>query len=354
MKSWRGYIFLFRVFRVVRGYRNAPQITRIGADEERIAAGFLVVILQGLVMHHRATSILVLGLWIFVEANAAEPAKTKGPTMAEVLAASKPGDWRALDPENTLYLDLASGRVVIELAPNFAPGHVANVKALAREKYFDELAVLRVQDNYVVQWGDPDSDKPATARKIQNAKRTLPGEFERLIDPSLTFTRLTDGDVYAPETGFVKGFPVARDPKSNKMWLVHCYGMVGAGRDVAPDSGGGTELYVVIGQAPRHLDRNVTLLGRVVLGMELLSQLPRGTGALGFYEKPSQRIPIKSMRVAADVPAAERTPLEVLRTDTPLFQELIESRRNRREEWFQLPAGKIDVCAVPIPVRAQK
>jgi peptidylprolyl isomerase len=130
--------------------------------------------------------------------------------------------------------------------------------------------------------------------------------------------------------------------------------MVGAGRDTASDSGGGTELYVVIGQAPRHLDRNVTLLGRVIQGMELLSELPRGTGGLGFYEKASQRVPIKSIRVAADVPAGERTALEVLRTDTPLFQDLIESRRNRHEEWFQYQAGHIELCAVPIPVRTPK
>src|SRR6185436_16488515 len=97
--------------------------------------------------------------------------------------------------------------------------------------------------------------------------------------------------------------------------------------------------------------RNVTLLGRVVQGIELLSPLPRGTGALGFYEKPEQRIPIKSIRVAADVPASERTALEVMRMDRPVFQQLIESRRNRREEWFHLPGGHIEICNVPIPVR---
>jgi peptidylprolyl isomerase len=285
-------------------------------------------------------------------APAADSPNPKVQTMADLLAASKPGDWRALDPENTLYVELASGRAVIELAPAFAPGHVANIKALAREHYYDGLAIVRVQDNYVVQWADPEADKPALARKIQNAKRTLPGEFDHSIDPSLSFNRLPDGDVYAPEVGFSNGFPAARDPKSNKMWLVHCYGMVGAGRDVAADSGGGTELYVVIGQAPRHLDRNVTLFGRVVQGIELLSALPRGTGALGFYQKPEQRAPIKSIRVAADVPVAERTALEVLRTDTTLFQDLIESRRNRHEEWFRFQAGHIELCSVPVPVRA--
>jgi len=305
-------------------------------------------------MLYRASSFLSAVLFLISNAPAADVGKPKAPTMADVLAASKPSDWRALDAENTLYVELPSGRVIIELAPNFAPDHVTNVKALAREHYYDDLAVLRVQDNYVVQWGDPEAEKPSTSRKIQTAKRTLPGEFDRLIDPSLSFTRLPDGDVYAPEVGFIKGLPVARDPKSNKMWLVHCYGMVGAGRDTAPDSGGGTELYVVIGQAPRHLDRNVTLIGRVVQGMELLSELPRGTGALGFYEKPSQRVPIKSVHVAADLPAAERIAIEVLRTDTPLFQDLIESRRNRREEWFQLSAGHIELPAVPIPVRSAK
>jgi len=274
--------------------------------------------------------------------------------MAEILTSSKPADWRSLDPENVLYLELASGRVVIELAPDFAPQHVANVKALVHEHYFDGLAIVRVQDNYVVQWADPDAEKPESARKIQHARRTLSPEFERAVDPKLPFTRLPDGDVYAPQVGFSGAFPVARDPKTGKTWLVHCYGMVGAGRDAPADSGGGTELYVVIGQAPRHLDRNVTLLGRVVQGMELLSALPRGTGAMGFYEKPEQRTPIKAMRVAADVPESDRTALEILRTDTPTFQALIESRRNRLEDWFHFQAGHIEICNVPIPVRPQK
>jgi peptidylprolyl isomerase len=293
-------------------------------------------------------------LTLLVSSNllaAPDAAKSKGPIMAEVLAASSPSDWRALDPENTLYLELASGRVVIELAPEFAPNHVANVKALVREHYFDGLAIIRVQDNYVVQWADPNAEKPELARKIQHAHKTLPAEFDRALDPKLPFTPLPDADVYAPEVGFSGGFPVARDPATGKMWLVHTYGMVGAGRDNAPDSGGGTELYAVIGHAPRQLDRNVTLFGRVVQGMELLSSLPRGTGAMGFYEKPEQLIPIKSIRVAADVPEAERSDLEVLRTDTATFRELIESRRNRREPWFALPAGRIEIGNVPLPVR---
>jgi len=285
-------------------------------------------------------------------AVAARAAETNQPlTMARVLAESKPADWRPVDPENTLYIELAAGRVIVELAPAFAPNHVANVKALAREHYFDGLAIVRAQDNYVVQLADPNAEKPELARKIKTAKRTLPPEFDRPLDAKIPFTRLPDGDVYAPEVGFSNGFPVARDPKTGRMWLTHCYGMLGAGRDVAPDSGGGTELYVVIGQAPRQLDRNVTLFGRVLKGVELLSVLPRGTGPLGFYEKPEQHLPLKSIRIAADLPVAERTRIEVMRTEAPIFQQLIESRRNRREEWFAAPGGHIDVCNVPIPVR---
>jgi peptidylprolyl isomerase len=266
-------------------------------------------------------------------------------TTADVIATSTAADWRLLEPQNTLYVEVPGGRVIIELAPEFAPHHVENIEALARESYFDGVAIVRSQDNYVVQWADPDGKRP-----IKSAKRTLAAEFERTAR-GLPFTPLVDPDTYAPEVGWSNGFPAARDPKLGRAWLVHCYGMVGAGRDNDVDSGGGTEIYVVTGQAPRHLDRNVTLVGRVVQGMELLSALPRGTGSLGYYEKQDQRVPIRSIRVATDVPTSQRTDLDVLRTDTPTFTTYVEARRNRREEWFKVPAGHVDVCNVPIVVR---
>jgi peptidylprolyl isomerase len=276
--------------------------------------------------------------------TAQQPVK-KIMTLAEVLAASTASDWRAIDPQNTLYMELPSGRVIIELAPQFAPHSVANVEALAREGYYNGLSIERVQDNYVVQWGDPDGKK-----SVGNAQKTVAAEFER-ASRGLSFMPLAEPDTYAPEVGFSDGFPTAIDPKLGRAWLIHCYGMVGAGRDNDVDSGAGTELYAVIGQAPRHLDRNVTLLGKVVQGMELLASLPRGTGALGFYEKAQQRVPILSVKVASDVPESQRTPLEELRTDTQTFTDYIEARRNRHEEWFKVPAGHVDVCNVPIPVR---
>src|SRR5262245_1150067 len=97
-----------------------------------------------------------------------------GRTLPEILAASSPSDWRRVNPENEVYLELTAGRVVIELAEKHAPRHVANIKALVREGYFDGLAIIRVQDNYVVQWGDPDNKRP-----IRRAQRNLAAEFTR-------------------------------------------------------------------------------------------------------------------------------------------------------------------------------
>ena len=273
----------------------------------------------------------------------------KPKTTQELLDASQASDWRTLDPANTLYLDLATGRVVIELAPDLAPAHVANIRTLAHEGYWNGMSINRSQDNFVVQWGDP-AEEGQPRKPLGSAQAQLPAEFERKAD-GLGFHPLPDKDGWAPQVGFAAGFPAARDPGAGQAWLAHCYGAVGAGRDMAADSSDGTELYVVDGQSPRQLDRNITLVGRVVDGMELLSVLPRGTGPLGFYEDPAQRVPIRAIRLAADVPEAERVKLEVLRNDTPLFDAVVESRRNRRDDWYKRPAGHIDLCNITVPTR---
>jgi peptidylprolyl isomerase len=287
------------------------------------------------------------GLAIVASAAAAAAAPAAPPrTMAEVIAATAPADWRSLDAENTLYLLLPQGRVVIELAPAFAPQHAANLKTLVREKYFDGLRIVRSQDNFVVQWGDGEGK-----RSLGSARKTLPPEFTVKLTPGLPFEPLPDRDGYAPEAGFSQGFPAGRDPARGEAWLAHCYGMVGAGRGNESDSGNGAELYVVTGHAPRQLDRNIALVGRVVQGMDLLATQPRGTGPMGFYETPGQGDLITSVRVAADVPVAERAALEVMRTDTERFRQLVEARRNRRDDWYLVPAGYIDLCNVPLVVR---
>ena len=286
-------------------------------------------------------------------AQSTAPASRSKPSYGELLATATPADWRALDLENTLYMDLPAGRVVIELGAAYAPAHAANIRTLVREGYFDGLPILRSQDNYVVQWGDPEAENaaPGKARAMKQGKKSLAPEYTRTLDSKLAFTRLPDIDGYAPQVGFSNGFPVGRNPKTKQTWLAHCYGMVGAGRDNDDNSGSGAEMYVVTGHAPRHLDRNITLLGRVVHGMPLLSVLPRGTGPLGFYEKPEQRVPIKSIRIAADVAAAGRTNVEVIRTDTRLFTAMVEALRNRGGAWYKVPAGHIELCNVPLAAR---
>lgn len=296
----------------------------------------------------RAGVAALAAAWAAAPCFAAEPPAVATPprTMGEVLAATTAADWRELDPANILYLQLPSGRVVIELAPAFAPLHAANLRQLVREKYFDGLAIVRSQDNFVVQWGDPEGK-----RSLGTARATLPPEFTARITPDMPFERLPDHDGYAPEVGFSGGFPVGRDPARGEAWLAHCYAMVGAGRGNETDSGNGAELYVVTGHAPRQLDRNIALVGRVVQGMEFLSTVSRGSGPLGFFEQPAQRVPIASVRLAADLPEAERTRLQVMRTDTDSFRRLVEVRRNRQDDWYRVPAGYIDLCNVPIVAR---
>ena len=295
--------------------------------------------------HLAALAMLPL-LALTAPATGAPPAAK---TTADVIAQSPASDWRPLVPENTLYMDLPAGRVVIELDPAFAPEHYANLKTLIAAHYFDGLWIERAQDNYVVQWGDADTKKPTGA-----AKTSVPAEFDAPIAASAPFTALPDPDTYAPQTGFTRGFPVGRDPLSGRAWMAHCYGMVGVGRDNTPDSGPGTELYAVIGNAPRHLDRNVALIGRVVQGMELLSVMPRGTATMGFYDKPEQRTTIRQIRFASDLPPAQRLNLEVMRTDSESFAAWVQARRFPASPWFVVPAGHVELCNANPPSRVAR
>ena len=136
-------------------------------------------------------------------------------------------------------------------------------------------------------------------------------------------------------------------------WPTHCYGMVGVGRNLSPDTGSGAELYTVIGHAPRHLDRNIALVGRVIEGMHFLSSLPRGSGALGFYteEEAAKRTPILTVRVASDLPAAEQPKFEYLSTESATFARYADAIANRRDPFFIAPAGGADICNIRVPVR---
>lgn len=257
--------------------------------------------------------------------------------------ADEDNTWRKVDAENLLIMELEAGKVIIELAPQFAPKHVANIKTLVSQGYFNGSAIIRSHDNYVAQWGDPNHDNERR-RTLGKANEKLSPEFYRNLS-EINYTPIVSRDAYAEEVGFVDGFPVATDKQ--RAWLTHCYGAVGVGRDMAPDSGNGSSLYAVTGHAPRHLDLNVTLVGRVIQGMELLSSLPRGTETLGFYKSEAQHVPIKSITMPQTAPA-----ISVMRTDSAAFAKHVTNRTHRSHEWFLTPTGKIELCNVGVPVNS--
>ena len=287
-------------------------------------------------------------------APAAASSAPKPRTTADIVREAPASAWRRPDPNDVLAMTLPSGIVWIELAPRFAPLHAANIRKLVAQHYFDGLAVIRVQDNFVAQWGDPaaNEDDSSKLRSLGDAASTLPPEFS-ISDRGLKIDRLKDRDVWAPVTGFVDGFPVAADPKTHQAWIAHCYGTIGAGRGDTLDSGNGAELYAVIGQSPRALDLNIAPVARVLQGMELLSSLPRGGANMGFYDKPEQNVRITKVERLADMPEATRPDVRVFRTDVPQWREIVESRRNRRDGWYVHRAGAIDLCNITVPVKVQ-
>ena len=304
------------------------------------------------------------------------------PSPNEIVAEASAEEWVAISADDLLVMKLASDaegnerKVTIQLMPApFSQGWVENIRTLARAGWYDGISINRVQDNYVVQWGDPNYDNPeadGTAKPLPEGLGIIPDSryiVTALRDVSelpVKQTSISSGnhppvrlvaiepygaDAYAEYAGFHSGWPIAGSLESN--WPVHCYGMVGVGRGMSPDTGSGAELYTVIGHAPRHLDRNIALVGRIVEGMEHLSSLPRGSGDLGFYttEEADKRTPIMSIRVANDLPEAERPSFEYLSTEGETFARYADARANRRDPFFIVPAGGADICNIPVPVR---
>jgi peptidylprolyl isomerase len=280
--------------------------------------------------------------------GAAPPAKKLTPN--DIVAAAPASAWKAIDPDDLLVVDLKNGgRIVIQLAPQFAPVHVANVRALARSTYWDGAAVYRVQDNYVAQWGKNESDKPFP----QGVVAKPPAEYTRPLK-GLKIRPLGYADPYAPAVGHALGWPVAYSARRGWANLTHCYGTVGVGRDLSPDTGTGGELSAIIGHAPRHLDRHIAVVGRVIEGIEHLSSLPRGTEALGFYKDRSQDVPIAGARLASQMEPPERPAFEYMDTASASFAAYVRLRAHRNDDFYRTPAGGIDVCNAPVPVRRKK
>ncbi|PHR21712.1 MAG: peptidylprolyl isomerase [Sphingopyxis sp.] len=319
-------------------------------------------------------------LIIAAPALAQETGKPEYPSPNAIVEQAAPEDWIAIAPSDLLVMDLAADtegnarRVVIQLMPApFSQGWIRNIRKLAAAHWWDGTSINRMQDNYVVQWGD------ATEKKaLPDGLETVPeSEYQKEASPSIReiflkrakelteaptekngfavwaqFMRSTiQSDPYASGTAHFLGWPIAVSNKRSTSWPVHCYGAVGAGRNYSPDTGSGAELYTVIGHAPRHLDRNIAVVGRVIEGIEYLSSLPRGKGQLGFYEDESKRVPISSIRLASELPTADQPRFEYLSTEGETFAKYADARANRRDPFFIVPAGGADICNIPVPVR---
>ncbi|GJL95389.1 MAG: peptidyl-prolyl cis-trans isomerase [Hyphococcus sp.] len=265
------------------------------------------------------------------------------PSPAEVIEASTAEDWRLLDPENLLYIELERGTVIVALSTDLAQAHVEQMKALAREAFYDGLSFYRVIDGFVAQGGDA-----METREIKTAAKSLTAEFDEPLRDDISFTELQDQDGYASSVGFLSSLPVGADLKEGRIWHLHCTGAMAMARGNEKDTGG-TEIYFPI-QPQRYLDRNLTVFGRVVQGMEHLQMLRRV--APPASEDDDMGETIISMKVGADIPEADREALEILRSDTDTFTAYVEARRNRPEEFFYFRPDHIDVCALNIPVRA--
>lgn len=265
------------------------------------------------------------------------------------LAAAKEITWRELDPENTIIMELGEDLVVIELNPLFAPDTVKQFKKLARDRFYDGLAFYRVIDGFVAQGGDG-----SDLGKLSNVP-LIDAEFEVEWQADLPFVTVQSPDMFAPVTGFVDGFAVARDPSSNKAWLTHCPGVVAMARNDDPDSSR-TDIYIVIGQAPRYLDRNLNVFGRVAYGMDVVQRINRGPALNnGIIEDEAASTRISRLRLVSDIPEEDRLFTYVMDTNSKAFAALLKDRRNRKQKFFhKQPPRVLDVCQVPVNGRITK
>jgi peptidylprolyl isomerase len=265
------------------------------------------------------------------------------------LSAAGELSWRELDPENTVFMELGGELVVIELNPLFAPDTVKQFKRLVQERFYDGLPFYRVIDGFVAQGGDGSDLGELSEVPLIDA------EFEIEWDQELPFTPVQSPDMFAPETGFVDGFAVARNPSANSAWLTHCPGVIAMARNEDRDSSR-TDFYIVIGQAPRYLDRNLNVFGRVVFGMDAVQRIHRGPALKnGIIENETRSTRMSSLRLVSDIPEEGRLSTYVVDTNSDAFADLLKDRRNRKQKFFHnKPPRVLDVCQVPVSGRTTK
>lgn len=267
-------------------------------------------------------------------------------TAAAAVAAQDGTEWRSIEAASIAYMQLPGGEAIIELNAEFAPTTVAQFKRLVRDGFYDGLAFYRVVDGFVAQGGDgSDMADP-------NSEPMLPAEFERPWSGELPFTSVQKPDMFAPETGFIDGFAAGRDMQSRKVWLTHCPGVIAMARNDGSDTGS-TDFYIVIGQAPRYLDRNLTIFGRVVSGMDVVYRVIRGpSDANGMIAEGEPSTIIEKIVLAEDVPVAARKDVRVTDTSGAEFGKVLQSRKKRGPPFFHhKPPEVLDVCQIPVATR---
>ncbi|MEM6747993.1 MAG: peptidylprolyl isomerase [Pseudomonadota bacterium] len=271
-----------------------------------------------------------------------EPLKTP----SEIVAEAPANAWVTVDPEQLMLIDTAAGRVAVMLSSTMAQDHVAQMKTLVSQRYYDGLSFYRVIDGFVAQGGVLEE-----TRELGAAKAKMQPEFEEPLPEGAVFTSLGYKDGFAPEAGFIGNMPAGQDPETGTAWLAHCTGAFAYGREDARDSAS-TEIYITL-QPQRYLDRNLTVAGRVIDGMDAVQRFPRGDRAvnMGIIGKPENRTKIFRVRMVIDLPEDRRPSYEVMDTSSASFAAYVRSNANRPSGFFYYRPDHADLCQLTIPVR---
>jgi len=282
-------------------------------------------------------------IFAIVALTAAFPATAQTAPAAPLPSDAATHDWRDIPDTEIMVITLRDGRqVFIRLAAQFAPGHVSNIRKLTEARWWDGTSIYRVQENWVTQWGGDEKTPPP------EILARPPAEFE--IGAFQPAQRLSKADGYSSASGVTAdGWPIATDGKA--AWLTHCYGMVGVARDSLPDTGNGSELFTPIGQSARRLDRNYTVVGRIVEGMQFMSALPRSSATMGVYATPAERTAIASVRLASQLPEDDRPRFQYRAADNERYAAWI---RLREQPAAPTVATGLEVCDLPVGVRRKQ
>ncbi|REL25140.1 peptidylprolyl isomerase [Thalassotalea euphylliae] len=261
--------------------------------------------------------------------------------------------WRTLSPDNLMVMTLPHGKVIFELAPQFAPRHVAHFKALAANGHYQDNKFYRVIDGFVAQAGPAESEQ-AYGDNLghEQTASTISMESEWLLAQSPRITPVQSPDLFAKQTGFSGGFAVASDDTENKAWLTHCPGVLALARGNEPDSGT-SHFYITNGQAPRYLDRIMTIFGRVVYGMNHVQAITRTAVIEGQAAVDNADFtPIVSMALMSSLPIDEQITIQVEDTESAAFvKKLVERRARSHAFFYKKPPSVLDVCQVPVVSR---